>query len=111
MADKENPARGGTRGGVTKDDCSPARTATQQVAPAVCPRNGTVSPAARLTAALGGTWQDQVGRATCPLCERSSLSITDGDKSVVVRCDRGCDRRTIVRVLRHRGQWPHVGRG
>jgi hypothetical protein len=104
MADEKNPAPV-ARHGVMKEDCSPARTAATEITPAVRPRNGTASPAARLTAALAGTWQDQVGRATCPLCESSSLTVTDGDRSVVVRCDRGCDRRTIVRILRHRRLW------
>jgi hypothetical protein len=104
MADKENPAPV-ARHGVMKEDCSPARTATAEITPAVSPRNGTASPAARLTAALGGAWRNQVGRARCPLHEGDGLVIRDGDQSVVVRCDHGCDRRTIVRLLRHRRLW------
>jgi hypothetical protein len=106
MADKENPARGATRGGVMKEDCSPARTAAEEIAPAVCPRNGAASsPAARLTAALGGTWQDQVGRADCPVHQGPGLRIIDGDRATLVFCGRGCNRRLIIGIFRARGLW------
>ena len=69
-----------------------------------------MTPAQRLTLALGGDWHGSYGLARCVAHDdkRPSLSIRDGDKAPLVTCHAGCcDRRAIVDVLRRRGLWPH----
>jgi hypothetical protein len=67
-----------------------------------------VSPAQRLTEALGGKWHGSYGAARCPVHDdgRPSLSIRDGESDVIVHCFSGCASHTVVEVLRRRNLWP-----
>jgi len=58
-----------------------------------------------LTEKLGGRWRPErnVGLGIeCPVCQRLSLAIEVGERSIIVRCSRFCDRRAILACLRKR---------
>jgi len=46
--------------------------------------------------------------ACCPAHEdrNPSLSISDGDKGIVVKCFAGCSQRDVIDALKSRGLWP-----
>lgn len=60
-----------------------------------------------LTDALGGRWHGSYGAARCPAHDDRdpSLTIRDGDDSVLLTCHAGCDRVAIIAALKARGQW------
>ena len=64
--------------------------------------------AAKLTAALGGKWRGSYGTCRCPAHDdrHPSLSIRDGDKTLLLRCHAGCEPDDIIAILRQRGLWP-----
>lgn len=61
-----------------------------------------------IIAALGGRWAGSSGTARCPAHEdRSpSLSISERDGKVLVRCHAGCEQDAVLDALRQRGLWP-----
>jgi hypothetical protein len=64
-----------------------------------------------VTKALRGRWCNGQGLCRCPLPSHGrrrgdhnpSLSVTDGDKGILVHCFAGCDPRAILDELRRRG--------
>jgi putative DNA primase/helicase len=72
-----------------------------------------MTPAAILTARLGGKWHRSYGAARCPVHDDHdpSLTIRDGQRSPLVTCHLGCERRQIVTALRRAGLWPEDGTG
>ncbi len=60
-----------------------------------------------LTAALQGRWHGSYGTARCPAHadRRPSLSITERDGKLLVKCHAGCDQALVIAVLRARGLW------
>jgi hypothetical protein len=70
-----------------------------------------MTPAQALTRSLRGKWHDTYGTAKCPAHEdRSpSLSISDGERRVVVKCHTGCDQRDVLGALRRLRLWPIGG--
>lgn len=74
--------------------------------------------AQRLTAALGGTWRNGRGIASCPVKghgrgrgdKNPSLSIAPGHKRpVVFHCHAGCSQTEVLDALKRRGAWPAGG--
>jgi Toprim domain-containing protein len=59
------------------------------------------------TFALGGRWFGRYGTARCPAHDDRdpSLTIRDGDDSVLLTCHAGCDRVAIIAALRRAGLW------
>jgi hypothetical protein len=57
-----------------------------------------------LTNALGGHWHGNYGSCRCPCHEdkNPSLTIRDGDHTLLFKCHAGCDSRAIVDRLRDR---------
>ncbi|TGX49072.1 virulence-associated protein E [Sphingomonas gei] len=55
-----------------------------------------------IVAALGGTWSGYVAMCRCPAHADSypSLSIRQGDRSILVTCFAGCNREDVLRELR-----------
>jgi hypothetical protein len=69
------------------------------------------TPAEQLTARLGGRWvEDTFGYCDCPVHGGAGLVVRNGDRSVLVVCNEGCDRRDVIRALRRRGLWEAVPR-
>jgi hypothetical protein len=66
-----------------------------------------MTPAENLTGRLRGRWHGRYGEALCPAHEdrRPSLSIRDGQQSVLVKCHAGCTPETVIAVLRRDGLW------
>ena len=66
-----------------------------------------VTTASNVVHALRGKWfpRDRYGIARCPVHDdrNPSLSIKDGDKTLLVKCHAGCDPRDILDALRQRG--------
>ncbi len=60
-----------------------------------------------LTAALQGRWHGSYGTARCPAHadRRPSLSITERDGKLLVKCHAGCDQALVIAVLRARELW------
>lgn len=67
-----------------------------------------MTPAEWLTERLGGKWASGFGMAQCPAHDdRSpSLSIRDGDDSVLLKDFTGCTSIAIIEKLRGCGLWP-----
>jgi hypothetical protein len=73
-------------------------------APTLGAQVSSVSPAEKLTHAIGGTWHRRLGRCTCPVCGRQrALIIEDGSHKPLVSCIKGCSGRTIISIARARG--------
>jgi hypothetical protein len=73
-----------------------------------------MSAARTLTARLGGKWHHAgYGEALCPVHDDHdpSLTIRDGERSPLVTCHLGCERRQIVTALRQAGLWPETDGG
>lgn len=51
---------------------------------------------------LGGTWNGRSGSCRCPVHDDHdpSLSITQGEKGILVKCFADCDRTEILRAIR-----------
>lgn len=66
-----------------------------------------MTPAENLTGRLRGRWHGRYGEALCPAHEdrRPSLSIRDGEQSVLVKCHAGRTPETVIAVLRRDGLW------
>lgn len=66
--------------------------------------------AAELAEALGGKKAGRGYTALCPAHDdhNPSLSIDDGDKGIVVRCQAGCTQDEVIDSLRGRGLWAPV---
>jgi len=66
-----------------------------------------VTPAEALTGRIGGRWYGSYGTARCPVHDDRdpSLSIRDGERSVLVKCHAGCDPRDIVAALQRDRRW------
>ncbi|MBK9166259.1 MAG: hypothetical protein IPM24_02210 [Bryobacterales bacterium] len=64
--------------------------------------------AAEIAAALGGRKSGSGWTAKCPAHDDTnpSLSLTDRDDKVLVKCFAGCDQRDVIQALRARGLWP-----
>jgi hypothetical protein len=71
MGNKENPMRCPPH--AVRSDCFHDKDASCEIAPPGRSDNRLASPAARLVDRLGG----HAGRARCPLCERSSLTVKE----------------------------------
>lgn len=69
-----------------------------------------MTPAEALIARIGGRWYGRYGAARCPAHDDHdpSLSIRDGDRSVLVKCHAGCDPQDIVAALRRDRHWRDV---
>src|ERR1700680_248174 len=67
-----------------------------------------MSGAAAIAAALNGHKVRGGWLVRCPAHDDSkpSLSIADGDISVLLHCFAGCERSAIIAALRSRGLWP-----
>lgn len=67
-----------------------------------------MTPAENLTVRLGGRWYGSYGTCRCPAHDdrEPSLSIRDGDRSVLLRCFTGCEPADILKVLRRHGFCP-----
>jgi hypothetical protein len=63
--------------------------------------------ARELTAALRGSWHGRYGTARCPAHDdrTPSLTIRDGDDSILLCCHAGCDRAAIIAALKAQGLW------
>lgn len=63
--------------------------------------------AATLATALGGRKTGAGWAARCPAHDdrEPSLSISDANGKVLVRCHAGCDQRQVIATLRARGLW------
>jgi hypothetical protein len=63
--------------------------------------------ARQLTLNLRGRWFGTYGAARCPAHEdrRASLSIRDGEQSVLVKCFAGCAAELVIAALRRDGLW------
>ncbi len=59
----------------------------------------------RLTKALQGRWHGSYGTARCPAHDdkNPSLSITDGDGKLLVKCHAGCSQETVWESLARMG--------
>ncbi|WP_337847827.1 toprim domain-containing protein [Sphingomonas sp.] len=55
-----------------------------------------------LVGSIGGTWHGRTAMCLCPAHDDStpSLSLRQGDRSILVTCFAGCDREDILRELR-----------
>jgi putative DNA primase/helicase len=69
-----------------------------------------VTPAEALTGRIGGRWYGSYGTAQCPVHDDRdpSLSIRDGERSVLVKCHAGCDPRDIVAALQRDRRWSDI---
>jgi putative DNA primase/helicase len=67
-----------------------------------------VTPAENLTARLGGRWHGAYGTSRCTAHDdhEPSLSIRDGERSVLVKCHAGCSPQAVMRALRRDRRWP-----
>jgi hypothetical protein len=61
------------------------------------------SRAHALTISIGGSWFDDHGVARCPVCGRTNLTVTDGDRAVRFYCASGCNRGAVVQCFTMRG--------
>jgi len=68
------------------------------------------TPAENLTVRLGGRWHGRYGEGRCPVHEdrHPSLSIRDGERSILVKCHAGCPPEAVIAALRRSGLWPDV---
>lgn len=66
--------------------------------------------AREIVSALRGTWSGHTGTANCPAHEDStpSLSVTEREGRVLVRCHAGCPQDAVIAALRSRRLWPAV---
>src|SRR5262249_20158774 len=75
--------------------------------PRLAQRGDNTMIARDITIALRGRWTAAANRgsARCPCHDDRvpSLSLSDGDKALLVHCFAGCDRRDILAALRDRG--------
>jgi hypothetical protein len=69
-----------------------------------------MTPAESLTRRIGGRWYGSYGAARCPAHDDRdpSLSIRDGERSVLFKCHAGCDSRDIIAALQRNGRWRDV---
>jgi hypothetical protein len=69
-----------------------------------------MTPAEALTGRVGGRWYGSYGAARCPVHDdrNPSLSIRDGERSVLVKCHAGCDPRDIMAALPRAQHWCDV---
>ena len=60
-----------------------------------------------ITKALGGRWHGSYGTARCPAHEdkNPSLSVSERDGKVLVKCHGPCDQEAVIDALRGRGLW------
>ena len=60
-----------------------------------------------IVAALEGRWSGSSGTARCPAHEdhSPSLSVTESDGKVLVRCHAGCPQEAVIDALRRLGLW------
>ncbi len=66
-----------------------------------------------LIQALGGRWHGSYGTARCPAHEdkNPSLSVSERDGKVLLKCHADCDQEAVIDALRERGLWDdHVAR-
>lgn len=66
-----------------------------------------MTPAEALTGRIGGRWYGSYGAARCPVHDdrTPSLSIRDGERSVLVKCHAGCDPWDIMAALQRDRHW------
>ncbi|WDF74210.1 DUF7146 domain-containing protein [Novosphingobium sp. KACC 22771] len=59
---------------------------------------------AQLVKELGGLWRNGQGLCLCPAHDdhNPSLSIRVGERALLFKCFAGCDRRDVIRAIRHR---------
>jgi putative DNA primase/helicase len=71
-----------------------------------------MTPAENLMDRLGGRWRGRYGEARCPAHEdrHASLSVRDGEQSVLVKCHAGCTPTTVIAALRRDGLWSDASR-
>ena len=60
-----------------------------------------------ITKALDGVWRGSSGMAKCPAHDdrNPSLSITEKDGRVLVKCFAGCEQNAVIAALKARGAW------
>jgi len=60
-----------------------------------------------IVAALNGRWLTDYGMARCPAHDdkNPSLSVTETDGRILVRCHAGCEQDQVIGALRSRGLW------
>jgi putative DNA primase/helicase len=63
--------------------------------------------AEQLTRSLNGRWHGNYGICRCPAHDdhEPSLSIRDGDTTVLFKCFAGCEQTAIFNALKHQGEW------
>jgi putative DNA primase/helicase len=63
--------------------------------------------ARQITVSLGGIWRGSHGMAPCPAHDdrNPSLSITQKDGRVLVKCFAGCEQDAVINALKARGAW------
>jgi len=66
-----------------------------------------MNDARELTASLDGIWRGSNGMARCPAHDdhNPSLSITEKDGRVLVKCFAGCAQDAVITALKSRGLW------
>ncbi len=66
--------------------------------------------ASELTEALGGKWRNTYGSASCPAHDDNdpSLSITERDGKLLVKCHTGCAQADVIERLRELHLWPEA---
>ena len=60
-----------------------------------------------ITEALSGRWHGSYGTALCPAHEdrTPSLSIKDGNKTLLLKCHAGCETTDVIEELKRRNLW------